>query len=91
MPAANNKLKVTDNQRCEKYTSVKKGFEKLHLDYNDFLLFGTSKDFELVQISKNCTLNFRVFLYNENKGKSDGTGGKLRITANFEKSCFELS
>ena len=48
------------------------------------------KDFELAQISINCTPNY-VFLYNDNKGKSDGTTGKLRITAKFEKSRFELS
>ena len=34
---------------------------------------------------------FSCFLNNENKGKSDGTAVKFRITAKFEKSRFELS
>ena len=40
---------MTGNQRCEKYTSVKKGLEKSHLDFNDLFVWDI-KDFELLQI-----------------------------------------
>ena len=52
---------ISEYMVVQKYTLVKKGFKKSHLDFNDFLLFRTSKDFELAQISKNCTSNFCVF------------------------------